>query len=155
WNRFGAIVLSTGVVFGAELADLGVLHYVASGASVPALVVRIAFAGAWLLQPFLTLAWVLTLTCFPDGRFPASAWKRWVVATTTLHIAVSIGAYLTAGRGDLPSIVAELTLPVSGPFAPTRVHAVLGLAEAILSFALPACGLVALADRVRRSGPVV
>ena len=42
-----------------------------------------------------------------------------------------------------------------GPLGPTRVHAVLGLTEAALTFALPAIGLLALADRVRQSGPVV
>jgi len=154
-NHLGLVIFGLGALFGIEPLLAGVLREVGAGHDVPPGVARASYALLWL-APAPALALVcLALLMFPDGRFPGARWKRWFAWSTSVHVALTLAAFLTAGASDLPAILLDLHSPVGGPLTWKPGHRVLSTTATAVGLLLVAVALLALVGRVRAAGPVV
>ncbi len=154
-NRLGIVTFALGALFGLEPLLSGVLRDVAAGHDLPSAVARAAYALLWL-APAPALALVsLALLLFPDGRFPGNRWRRWFAWSTTVHVVLTVAAFLTAGASDLPAILLDLHSPVGGPLTWKPGHRVLSTTATVVGLLLVAVALLALVGRIRAAGSVV
>ncbi|HET7572599.1 MAG TPA: ATP-binding protein [Gaiellaceae bacterium] len=132
---------------GAAALEYGSTH------PLPRLAMQAAFATVWLTT-VLIATWTQFILCFPDGRLPGGAWRRFYAAAAAICTAVGLGGWLAGPADTIFAFYGHADIPAgaAGPWAGTLP--VLGRLNLLLLL-LPLAALASLVQRYRRGGPVV
>ena len=159
-NRYGAVHLAIGLLFGGVVLAAAVLSRAAVQGGPPGLLGQLALAWSWLAAAPLLPLWVMVIATFPDGRFHRRAVLLATVGLAVVMPFLAAARYLLAAAGQSPPLIGvAVPAGLAGPLAPAGgVHPAYEVASAVaqvLGMVAPLAAVVALLHRYRTSGPVV
>jgi signal transduction histidine kinase len=155
-HRIGVLLAVTGGLFALGVLAGGVISYAATHPGVPFGLEQVGLAYVWLTAS-LSLAWMLFILWFPDGRFTSGRWRGVFAAAVVVTVGASVAGWLFEPAGTLAGPIAGVAVPagLAGPFAGQGGSAA-GAAKALDALqALPLVALLSLFGRFRRSDSLV